>query len=269
MCITILCSFLLIMFQDAVPRQQEPAFLVPIISAAISAMALIAVGGLTYFLNKRNFEKTQQHNEATLEAAKKHNEAALTETKRQNKALMDESRLLKKRESIEKVLNEFYMPLHAYLQVTYSLGHIIKKGKPAKFRLLTHLLEPDQLYRTENNEEIKIVLSNSDKKIIKEMLKIEEEIETIIATKTGLVDDPEFMTDYLPISGQQDSKPKIKIGLIPHLVTHFRIFRMANDGSIRGESTRYKEFVFPKQLTPQLLEKINSLQKELKDLSLQ
>jgi len=243
-------SFLFLLFADTEPSQSQTDS--RLLTAIISAIAVIVVGILTYVLNKNNFKKTQEHNTETL-----------NETKRQNRKTLEENRRLKRKESIEKVLNEFYMPVNAYLQVTESLFNVLKAGKPDDFRTLTYLLEPSQKYKTDDGE-ITISLSSSDKEIINEIIEIEKKIEEIIVTKAGLVSDENFMFDYQ--ANETDAKPDMVIGLIPHLITHFRIFRLANDGKITDKVSKYKPYVFPRMLRGELKVKIEKLQNELENL---
>lgn len=249
-------KFVSMFFAEANSPQSEISMIVPIAAAIISAFAVIAVGILTYILNNRNFARTQKHNEDTL-----------AETREQNRKNLEETRRIKKKEAIEKVLNEFYMPVHAYLQVTEALAYLLRVGKPEDFRTLTHLLNPSLKYKATNDVKVTVSLSNSDKEIIKEIIEIEKKMEEIIVTKTGLVSDESLMFNYETNANETDAKPDMNIGLIPHLIAHFRVLRLANEGKIIGEIERYKTFVFPRKLPDELKTKIKLLQEELDKLN--
>lgn len=103
-----------------------------------------------------------------------------------NRATLAESKRKGRRESITKKLNEFYGPLYSYLKIIYEFNLLLKTNKPSDFRTLTHLLDPSKFY----GDGVQVSLSNSDKKIISEIIDIEERIEELVTSKGGLIDEP-------------------------------------------------------------------------------
>ena len=70
-------------------------------------------------------------------------------------------------------------------------------------------------------------------------------------SRSGLVDDPELQF------------------LLAKAGAHFRIIRMAYNKKLIGETERFKDYVYPRELNTKINEKINKLEKQLKELDLQ
>lgn len=205
---------------------------VKLTAVLISASVALTIGFLTYF----------------------HNRSTQKEQKRSDK-----------RKGIVKRLNEFYGPLASYLNVTKALHKIYSANKPKGFRTLTYLLNPDQEYESENRK-IKITLNESDKELLKEIIKVEKQIEKLIIEKAGLIDQNALMFDYLQDPLQTDVKLE-DLSLLAIAITHFRVLRLANKGYFKGEGSRFKNFVYPKELDIKLQERIEELRSELEKLT--
>ncbi len=162
-----------------------------------------------------------------------------------NRASLAESKRKERRGSITKKLNEFYGPLNSYLKITVAFNDLLKKNKPQNFRTLIHLLNPSRTY--ENNQTID--WSESDKKIIAEIIDIEKKIEELVNSKSGLIDDSE----------QAD--------LLAKAITHFRILRLAYNGEISGGVERFESYVYPRELDTSVEKKIKALKEELDKIS--
>ncbi len=174
---------------------------------------------------------------------------------------LKEKRNTERRNEILKSLTEFYGPLISYLNVVKALYKIFSSNKPKNFRTLTYLLNPDQEYHTENGTE-KIILSETDQKLIEEIIELERKVEELIITKSGLVDDDQLMFNYIPNSKITDVHLE-NTSLIATAIAHFRLLRMAYDGHFRGEVERFKNFVYPREFDVQIKEKMDKLQAEL------
>jgi hypothetical protein len=218
---------------EAQTTKADDKLLSAIIAAIISAGVALLIGLLSYF----------------------HNRATLRESKR-----------AERRKVIEATLKEFYGPLLSYLNVIRALYRLFVADKPEDFRTLTYLLDQNQEYVIESGK-VKVTLSESDKKLLSEIIETEKKIEDLIITKGGLVDDPSLTFDYVPDSRVTDVKlSKDKLGLLVIAITHFRILRMAYEGNFQNEVERFKEFVYPRELDAKVIGRIESLQQELKSL---
>lgn len=184
-------------------------------------------------------------------------------TWRYNKETLREKRVAEKRASIAKQLNEFYGPLISYLNITNALREIYTKDKPEGFRTLTYLLDPEQVYET-NQGALKVALTESDRLILGEIIEIEEKIESLVVEKGGLVDEPQLMFNYL--NGTESARGS-QLSLLAALIRHFRILKLAYTGKLHGEIQRYKDFVFPTEIKGVLRKKFESLHRELDKLS--
>lgn len=162
-----------------------------------------------------------------------------------NRASLAESKRKERRESITKKLNEFYGPLNSYIKIIYEFNTLLKANKPNDFRTLTHLLEPNKIY--ENGQ--RVDLSDSDRRIIEEILDLEKEIEKLVTSKGGLIDDPD----------QAD--------LLAKAITHFRVLRLAFNQEINGDPKPFEAFVYPRSLDGAVQDRIEALQKELREIS--
>lgn len=171
-----------------------------------------------------------------------------------------------RRRSIAKMLNEFYGPLVSYLNITFSLNEVLKRGKPKGFRTLLHLINPDQEYESDG-EKTKITLSKLDEVVLEEIIRVEEQIELLIIQKSGLVDDSRLMFErFTSRNNAVDSSNLTSLGT---LIAHFHLLRLAYEGKLGDEVDdigNYKIFVFPRDLERVVYENYNALHAELKGL---
>jgi hypothetical protein len=178
-----------------------------------------------------------------------------------------ETRLAERRKTLEARLNNFYGPLLTYMNVIFGLYRLFVIGKPAEFRTLTYLLDREQEYQTESGP-VKVVLTESDRSLFAEILELEKETEQHIIKNCGLVEEERLAFHYIPDPKISDVDPEVfkNLGLLSILVTHFRVLRMAYEGKITSDITRYEAFVYPRELDDILRETIKKLQQQLREL---
>lgn len=177
----------------------------------------------------------------------------------QGRIILAEGRRAEKRKDIMRKLDEFYGPLMSYINILSGLNNVFRRGKPSGFRTLNFLLD--------RNEYPDVVLSPSDKKIIEEMLDVEQKIEDLVITKGGLVDDKKLMFSYVPDPTVTDIKLDKGISLLALAIVHFRLLRLAYEGHISGEVERYSSFVYPRELDGILKSRLDALRGELDSMS--
>lgn len=177
---------------------------------------------------------------------------------------INERKNAEQRNSIEKNLNEFYGPLVSNLNVVKALYKLFSRNKPDTFRTLLYLLNPNQEYQTVNGKE-KVILSDTDKKLLEEIIEIERKIEELIISKSGLVDDEKLMFNYVPNAEITDVRLD-KTSLIAMAIAHFRILRMAYDGHFTGEVERFKNFVYPREFDNAIKDKMDKMREDLSKL---
>lgn len=185
----------------------------------------------------------------------------------QTRRAFAETRVAERRKTVLTKLNEFYGPLATYMSTIDALGRLFLAGKPANFRTLTYLLDPDQEYDTPGGR-VKVVLSASDRELLRDIVDVEKKAEDLIVAKGGLVEDPVLAADYRPDPGVTDIPAQaVKgLGLLAVLVAHFRVQRLAYEGKIAAEPWRYEAFVYPRELDKKLRAKIDELQAQLRAL---
>jgi hypothetical protein len=181
--------------------------------------------------------------------------------------VLDEHRLSEKRQILIARLNEFYGPLLTYLSVIDSLHRLLFIGKPPEFRTLTYLLNPEQEYQTPSGRS-KVVLSDSDRMLVEQILELEDKTEQHIIKNCGLVEDSRLAFNYVPDPTETDIDPKVfeNLGLLSILVSHFRVLRMAYERKISADVKRYESYVYPRELNGILRANIKDLQSQLREL---
>lgn len=184
---------------------------------------------------------------------------------RTHKEQISERKREERRKEIYKKLNEFYGPFQSYLNTSKEFYKIFVVGKPAGFRTLTYLLDPEQDYDFGNGKFDKVVLNDTDKQLLEQIFHIGNKLEDLIIEKAGLVDDPELRYDFKPDEKLTDVSLEGN-GLLAFAKTHFQLIRLAYSGNFKGEVERFKDYVFPKQLPIKIENRIQKLQSELKEL---
>lgn len=185
---------------------------------------------------------------------------------KENKKLIERNDLIEKSKVIEKKLNEFYIPLRHYLSQSKSLFRIFNKNKPAEFRTLTFLLDPQNEY---GDEKIKVVLNENDKVLLRNIIDIGSKIETLINEKIYLIgSDQEFVSKYEPSDGYKNIQYDSELSLIDLLISHLLTIRLAFKNEIAGEVEKFKGFVFPNEINPKINIKITELEEKLSNYEL-
>jgi len=175
-------------------------------------------------------------------------------------------RIAERRKSIAKMLNEFYGPLISYLNITYSLNEVLKRDKPKGFRTLLYLIDPHQEYEVDGKK-TKVALSHLDKVVLEEIIRVEEQIETLIVQKSGLVDDSRLMFERL--ISRDNNFGSNSLTSLGTLIAHFHLLKLAYEGRFEDENDmteNYKIFVFPRDLERVVYENYNALHEELRYL---
>lgn len=181
-----------------------------------------------------------------------------------SRRLLQETRIAERRKLLVTRLNDFYGPLLTYLSVIDSFFRLFIVGKPKEFRTIPYLLDPEQSYETPSGPS-KVILSDSDKALLEEILKLEEKTEDHIIKSCGLIEDERLAFSYVPNPSITDVDPAAfkGLGLLSILIAHFRVQRMAYDRKIVSEVDRYKAYVYPRELDGILRANIKALQAEL------
>ena len=155
---------------------------------------------------------------------------------KQTKMTFDAQKDTEARREIYKKLNDFYGPL---LQIRQESNKLYEKfsekyrNKDTNFATLTYLLNG---FKFEGNDEI----------LLKEIIELGSKCEKIIHSKAGLIDDSELRTN-----------------LIPKAINHFFILRLAKEGVLIGESEKYKDLTFPRELDVVLEKRKKQLEEDL------
>lgn len=185
-----------------------------------------------------------------------------------NRSDKEFQRKLLKREKINRQLEEFYKPFLNHLQYLKSLSRTLFYDKPEDFRLLTHLLDKNTIYKFPDGTEHRYELTSHDIVCIEEMLNYYKKIEDIIQDKSSLIDNKILLEEYVPDPKITDIDPQKVSGLGANaiLVRHFQLMKSAYEGSIGGNLAQYKDFIYPREINNILQEHINKLEKELMSL---
>ena len=182
---------------------------------------------------------------------------------RLNRKVLETNKLIERRKNLSRKLNEFYLPLKSMLGRSRNLFKLFAEGKPEEFRVLTYLLNSDQTYSDGNPVE----LSKNDEALLKQIFELGTNIRRLIDEKSGIIDDEEFIGNYVPDSKVTDVVLKEETSLLDLAYNHFEIIQLAHDGDLRGESEKYEQFVYPRELNSILDDKIEVLRREIESLS--
>jgi hypothetical protein len=164
----------------------------------------------------------------------------LVAQEKQTKMTFDAQKDSEARQEIYKKLNDFYGPL---LQIRQESNQLYQKfsekyrNADPEFATLTYVLDG---HKFEGNDKI----------LLDEIIKLGEKCEAIIHSKSGLIDDNDLLTK-----------------LIPRATNHFLILRLAEKGVLKGESEKYKDLTFPRELDEKLEERKKQLEEDLKKLN--
>lgn len=200
---------------------------------------LIAAGGwyqASAHLN-RQLEQTTRNMKEQLDAERQRLNRELEEERELKRQEFARQRTRERAELVRSKLDSFYYP-YKQLSDTNRLLHQSLKARqpnPDKFRTLTSLLEGHEF-------------SKDDQSLICELVKIGAQLEVLLASRSGLVDDSELRSIFATAA------------------THFRILRMASEGALRGDSERFAEKVYPRELDERLDAQIAALVEQLRVL---
>lgn len=140
------------------------------------------------------------------------------------------------RKEIYQKLNSFYGPFQQHLEKSRELYGLFTVSKEPEFRTLIALLEGKKFEK-------------NDKILVEEILKIIGELENLILSQSGLIDDEELRLLFA------------KAG------AHFRILQLAYKGDLSGDVERFKDYVYPRELNQKIEKRIQALQARLDQLN--
>ena len=144
------------------------------------------------------------------------------------------------RNEIYKKLNEFYGPL---LQLRERSNLLYAEFRPASasenpgFNTIAYLLKKNEL-------------TTNQKTLLAEIIRLGKACESLIDSKSGLIDDETLRTVT-----------------IPKFMVHLLIVRLAYTEALTGEADKYREYSFPMELDDQLNRKFEALDARLAELN--
>lgn len=193
--------------------------LVPLIGSIVSS--IVALGGVIWSL------KIARDNTAVVtQASQQTNEASIWQ--KANEAELKD---------IQSKLDGFYMPFWLLSKANELLALDVKSRQPPDYRLLAKLF--DQKWRES--------LSAGDRKLVEMICDNAEELRTLIATKSGLVDGA--VLEYL-------SRASV----------HFRILHGAFKNELGEDPSRFMKYVYPRPLDKVLKREIDRLNARVAEL---
>ena len=152
---------------------------------------------------------------------------------------INENRKEKRREEINRKLNEFYAPfilLRQKSDMLYKKFESSHRKNDPNFSTLKSLLAGHEF-------------DGNDKALLNEIIEIGKLSEKLLLEKAGLIDDK-----------------SLRKQLIPRVSTHYLVLRLAHQGSLKGEEDLYADLTFPIELNKKLEEVRNQLEDELEKL---
>ncbi|WP_148661689.1 PT domain-containing protein [Roseateles chitosanitabidus] len=171
--------------------------------------------------------KIARDNTATVtEGARQSSEAALWQ--KANEAELKD---------IQAKLDGFYMPFWLLSKANHLLAMDVKSRQPNDFRLLIKLFDKSW----------KDSLSPGDRKLVELICNNAEELRALIASKSGLVGGD--VLEYL-------SRASV----------HFRVLHQVYKNELGDDPSRFKKYVYPRQLDDVLSREINRLNARMQEL---
>jgi hypothetical protein len=153
-----------------------------------------------------------------------------------NKRTIKQKNVEEERKEIYKKLNSFYGPLLQLLGISFELSELLRFSRPKGFRTLIALLEGEKFV-------------GNDKILLEQILDVEKAMDKLILEQSGLVED------------------EVLHALISKVGAHFRVLRLAYEGTLTGQIDRFGEHVFPGEITPRIEQEIKRLNDRLKQLN--
>jgi len=138
---------------------------------------------------------------------------------------------------IQEKLNSFYGPFRQLLTTSRNLYRLFSLGKPHDFRTLVALIEGK-------------VFHGNDAVLLREIVDVTQKIDRLIMEKSGLIDE-----SLQPLMAQAS--------------THFRLMLLASKGELHGDTDRFTEDVFPRELGQKIdaeIERLRSRRDQLRRL---
>lgn len=166
---------------------------------------------------------------------------------------LDYDRVKERQDKIQSKLDDFYLPLKSFLTRSKQAYIIFVEDKPYSFRTLEYLLDKEKEF-----DGVKIEWKENDDVLLKRIFSIGEEIENLISNKGSIIDDPEFIEEYIPSKGFEDKEYPKGISLIDFTLAHLSYIRDAYYGNLQGDG-RFKKYVYPRELNTRVLKKIDEL----------
>ncbi len=146
------------------------------------------------------------------------------------------SQIEDERKEIYSKLNEFYGPFQQLNQKNFMLYGLFRVGKDENFRTLTALLEGKKF-------------EGNDKQLLEQIILNDKELEKLIISKSGLVDDGELRE------------------ILAKATTHFNVISLAYTGNLKHEPLRFSGYVYPRELEGKIEEQIVKLKKRLVEIN--
>lgn len=153
-----------------------------------------------------------------------------------NRRILDQQAHGEERKSINKKLNSFYGPFQQLRGTSFELYKMFTFAHDDNFRTLNALLDGQKF-------------EGNDKILLEQIINVSEELDKLIVTQSGLVDDEELRR------------------LLWIANTNFRLIRLAFQGVLVGDAERFKDYVFPRALDDKVAEEITRLKQRLDDLN--
>lgn len=138
----------------------------------------------------------------------------------------------------QQKLQEFYYPFYILLKKNSSLFELFaqEEKKDENFSTLIKLLEGHEF-------------SNNDYKILEKIIEVNNDLNNLIITKGGHVDNNDLQLKLSQLS------------------THFTVINLAFKGDIRNESYKYKNIIFPSSITDSIENEIKKIESNINNLS--
>lgn len=136
-----------------------------------------------------------------------------------------------------KKLEEFYYPLNILLKKDYSLFSLfaLEEKKDPNFSTLIWLLDDYKF-------------SDCDCKLLKEIVQVNHNLNDLILTKGGCVNDEKLRLELSQLS------------------THFTILNLAYDGFRTQEKDKYTKIIFPDKISISIENKIKEIEDNINNL---
>jgi len=173
-----------------------------------------------------------------------------------------------KKKNIANQLEQFYVPIIGYLQVSRALSKKLFIGKPKGFNILTYLLDQEYLFGEAEGRKVKVTLSDQEMAIVGKIILLSKEIANHIIKHSGSVEDKRLTVNYHPDPRITNiTLENTEIGLLGLLLSHYRILEYAYNKTISGNVEYYDKFKFPREIekiiNENYLELVNELEKDV------